>query len=62
MEYIGQLLLEDVRNNSAWNQKHFVFVNLKDFSVESIKKEVAETWKFINYALANESPYSYLRG
>lgn len=62
MEYINGLLMDDVRNNSAWNQRYFIFMNLNDFSQESIIKEMSETWNFIKFALTNESPFSYLRG
>lgn len=27
LEYVDQLLREDVRNNSVWNQRHFVIFN-----------------------------------
>lgn len=62
MEYISNLLNDDVRNNSAWNQRHFVFMNLKDFSLKALAEELNEIWGFTKFALCNESPWSYLRG
>ena len=32
LEYVDQLLEEDVRNNSAWNQRHFVVSHTTGYS------------------------------
>ncbi|ODM88042.1 Protein farnesyltransferase/geranylgeranyltransferase type-1 subunit alpha, partial [Orchesella cincta] len=63
LAFVKTLLENDVRNNSAWNQRYFVFLDLfGNFSEEALAKEVAETWEFVNAALRNESSWSYLRG
>lgn len=57
-----QLLEEDVRNNSAWNQRHFTITQTTGFTKEVIQREVEYTKAAITKVVDNESPWSYLRG
>lgn len=36
LEYVDQLLKEDVRNNSVWNQRHFVISNTNGYDDPAI--------------------------
>ena len=62
LEYVEQLLLEDVRNNSAWNQRYFVIENTTSFEPEVIDREVDFAISKILIVKRNESPWNYLRG
>jgi len=59
---IEQLLEQDIRNNSAWNQRYFVVSNTTDMSLTVRQSEVH--WALEKAALApnNESAWSYIRG
>jgi len=63
LEYIDQLLSEDIRNNSAWNQRMFFFNNRPEILSD------AEAEDEINYAIEkikilpnNKCPWNYLKG
>ena len=62
LDYVEELLEEDLRNNSAWNQRYFVISMTSGFTNEVIEREVAFTQRYINKVVDNESPWSYLRG
>lgn len=62
MEYVEQLLNEDVRNNSAWNQRYFVISNTTKFEPNVIDKEVDFALKKVSLVKGNESAWNYLRG
>lgn len=38
--YVDSLIQDDLRNNSAWNQRYFVVSNTTGFSDDVIRKEV----------------------
>lgn len=40
LEYVEKLISEDIRNNSAWNQRYFVVSNTTKFSEDVIKREI----------------------
>lgn len=40
LDYVDKLLKEDMRNNSAWNQRHFVITNTTGFTDDVTAKEV----------------------
>ena len=44
LTYIDRLLEDDVRNNSAWNQRYFVISNTTEFSEDTLKEEIK--WVF----------------
>lgn len=51
-----------MRNNSAWNQRHFTITQTTGFTKEVIQREVEYTKAAITKVVDNESPWSYLRG
>jgi len=40
LDYVGHLITEDVRNNSAWNQRYFVITNTTGFTDDVIAREI----------------------
>lgn len=60
--YVDQLLDDDIRNNSAWNQRFFVINNTTGFTEDVLKREIAYTLEKINICKENESAWNYLRG
>lgn len=62
MEFVDNLILEDVRNNSAWNQRYFVMNNHLGWSDMNVQKEVSYTLEKIKFVKNNESAWNYLRG
>lgn len=62
LEYVEQLLNDDVRNNSAWNQRYFVISNTTNFEQEMINREVDFALEKIELSKGNESAWNYLRG
>ena len=61
LEFIDRLLLDDVRNNSAWNQRFFVIQHTTGWSGEVVNREVEFTWDKIKMVKRNESAWNYLR-
>ena len=62
MAFVERLLEDDIRNNSAWNQRHFVIVNTTRFTPEVLSAEVKYAQEAIKKTPHNESPWNYLRG
>lgn len=62
MDYVDRLLDDDIRNNSAWNQRYFVINNTTGFTEDVLKREIKYTLEKINKAKENESAWNYLRG
>jgi len=62
LQYVDQLLDDDIRNNSAWNQRYFVINNTTGFTPDVIERELAFTLDKIKTVINNESAWSYLRG
>ena len=62
LQYVDQLLDDDIRNNSAWNQRYFVINNTTGFTPDVIERELAFTLDKIKTVTNNESAWSYLRG
>lgn len=62
LNYVEQLLDDDIRNNSAWNQRYFVINNTTGFTEDVLKREIKYTLDKINKAKENESAWNYLRG
>lgn len=61
LEFIDRLIQEDIRNNSAWNQRFFV-VKKMGFTPQVIADECRYALKCINKAKRNESAWNYLKG
>lgn len=61
LHFVESLILQDMRNNSAWNQRYFV-INNSDPSVDVIHKELKYTFDKIQILSKNESAWNYLRG
>ncbi len=67
LDYIHRLLSEDVRNNSAWNQRFFVVSHEAAGSGgkiggELMSREMGYTKEAINGDPDNESAWNYFRG
>lgn len=62
LDYVEDLLNEDFRNNSAWNQRYFVVSNTTGFTDDIIDREVSFTLSKIKIIKNNESSWNYLRG
>jgi len=62
LEYVEQLLLDDIRNNSAWNQRYFVLKNTTNFEQDVIEREIDFSLEKISKVKGNESAWNYLRG
>ncbi|KAF9912212.1 CAAX geranylgeranyltransferase alpha subunit [Lobosporangium transversale] len=63
LTYIDELLTDDVRNNSAWNQRYFVVAfGPKELSNEIVQREVEYAKSKIERTPNNESPWTYLTG
>lgn len=62
LNYVDQLLQDDVKNNSAWNQRYFVVNNTTGFTPEVLEWEIDYTLSKIRTAIENESAWNYLRG
>ena len=63
LDYVERLLEEDIRNNSAWNQRFFVNQNLhQKIEGDLLNKELEFTMKAIEKVPGNESAWNYLNG
>jgi len=62
LQYVDWLLDDDIRNNSAWNQRYFVINNTTGFTPDVIERELAFTLVKIKTVTNNESAWSYIRG
>lgn len=61
LHFVDTLISQDMRNNSAWNQRYFVLNNL-DYNPDMIEKELKYTMDKIISLIKNESAWNYLRG
>lgn len=61
LKYVEKLISEDMRNNSAWNQRFFV-LNNSDPNPDTIEKELNYTFDKILILSKNESAWNYLKG
>jgi len=63
LEYIDELLLEDIRNNSAWNQRMFFFVNRPEILLDvDAENEINYAIEKIKILPNNKCPWNYLKG
>lgn len=64
-EYIEQMLMNDIKNNSVWNYRFFLVNYLKSDTEDNktfVNKEIDYAIEKIIQCKANESSYSYIRG
>lgn len=61
LDFVDNLISQDMRNNSAWNQRYFV-INNSNPDTETIYKELKYTFGKIELLSKNESAWNYLRG
>lgn len=63
LEYTENLILADVRNNSAWNFRHFINFGNADIPKETglMNSEVEFTIKQIHLSITNPSSWNYLK-
>lgn len=61
MDFVENLISQDLRNNSAWNQRYFV-INNSNPNANTINKELKYTFDKIKILSKNESAWNYLRG
>jgi protein farnesyltransferase/geranylgeranyltransferase type-1 subunit alpha len=61
-EFVDYMLDQDVRNNSVWNYRYFLFNYTQEKSFENIEKEIDYALTKIVDVPSNESPYNYIRG
>lgn len=62
LKFTGKFLDEDVRNNSAWNQRFFIMKQRGKVDFFLVKKELSYAIEKIKLAFDNESSFNYLRG
>lgn len=61
MQYVDRLISEDMRNNSAWNERFFVLKHT-GFSADVLEREINYVMNRIRLIKNNESPWNFLRG
>jgi protein farnesyltransferase/geranylgeranyltransferase type-1 subunit alpha len=64
LKFVEKLLLKDIRNNSAWNERRFILTqnNKTKFTKESIESEMKFVLDMVKRSPNNESPWVYLKG
>merc|ERR1712059_196949 len=53
---------DDIRNNSAWNQRFFVISRCNGWNKDTVEREVTFALEKICLVKRNESAWNYLRG
>lgn len=61
LNYVDQLIGEDMRNNSAWNQRFFVLKHT-GLSADVVLREAHYVMNRIRLIKSNESTWNFLRG
>lgn len=59
--YVDRLISDDVRNNSAWNQRFFVLKHT-GFTPDVLQREIIYVMNRIRFIKNNESTWNFLRG
>lgn len=59
--YVDRLISDDVRNNSAWNQRFFVLKHT-GFTSDVLQREINYVMNRIRFVKNNESTWNFLRG
>mmetsp|Transcript_1018 Transcript_1018/g.2380 ORF Transcript_1018/g.2380 Transcript_1018/m.2380 type:complete len:307 (+) Transcript_1018:89-1009(+) len=60
--FVEQLLVSDVRNNSAWNQRFFIVQNSTDMGQGVRAREIEWALDKAQLAATNESVWAFIRG
>lgn len=61
LAYVDKLISDDVRNNSAWNQRFFV-LKYTGFTTDVLQREIHYVMNRIRFVKNNESTWNFLRG
>mmetsp|Transcript_32140 Transcript_32140/g.44044 ORF Transcript_32140/g.44044 Transcript_32140/m.44044 type:complete len:311 (-) Transcript_32140:110-1042(-) len=61
LDYLEKMILQDPRNNSAWNC-HFYLQRSRSTSDEELQVELTFVWNLVCRSPNNQSSWSYLRG
>ena len=63
MEFTEKLLSDDIRNNSAWNQRWYVLSETRKLAEDkkACESEIQFALKSLDTVVGNESAYAYLR-
>ena len=62
MEFVNQLLDNDVQNNSVWAFRYFLIMRSNQFSKELVEKECRYAISRLPMNYRNEAAWAYLRG
>jgi len=62
LKFVDELLDTDIRNNSAWNQRHFAVEHISGFTKDVIAKEIEYCAGRIKQIPNNDSAWNYLEG
>ena len=62
LKFVEKLLRYDIRNNSAWNERFFIFTHFPGWNENTIKSESDYAISMIQKAPNNSSPWIYLKG
>jgi protein farnesyltransferase/geranylgeranyltransferase type-1 subunit alpha len=62
LDFVDVLINKDVRNNSAWNQRHHVICSTSGFTKAVIERELKYAHQSALKAPSNDSVWNYLRG
>ena len=65
LSFVDNLLTDDIRNNSAWNQRFFVVQHTAPegkIRGEALRTEVEYVEKALEKVAGNESAWNYYRG
>lgn len=61
LEYTESLIASDVRNNSAWNHRHFAIFGNGESKSDVIEREIKFVGKFIDESITNPSSWNYIK-
>lgn len=62
MEFVNQLLDNDVQNNSVWSFRYFLVMRANEFSKELVLKECFYAINRLQIDYRNEAAWAYIRG
>ena len=64
LNYIDSMIAEDLRNNSAWNQRYFAITRCRTIPISNDvrQRELNYAFEWIKKAPNNQSPWTYIKG